>query len=349
MAMNFKELLGLLAVGILIIALAPTATKFLGAVTGGEEGGQAATTTKVEITNPDKACGSTTMTMDFAEKYSSSTSLTSQNGTVYIDGKEKGIFNEGSTFTANGGNTLNIYYTLDPAQTTYYAAHASGKIPCTGQTASFLTSEILKKGELAGALQEPVDEVYRADTAITKTIMNDDSTQNIGSSGTGKNQSVGTGQTKTLEVKVYPTFERGLGVADGNTLACQLNDTAWDQAQSIISLNGINLPDAKYVPSNTLFPLVDTSRTAKYWAVPAIDGKVSSELRFIFRVKGDDTNQPSNGGQGGTTNGADWNCTIFDTDLYTTDDGKIKVDIEDRDDNTNTGVSNDFSFNIGFN
>lgn len=312
----------------------------------GADGG-VAPTQKVEVIT-DKACGSTTMTMDFSKKYSQSTSMTAQNGTVYINGMEKGVTSEGSTFTAQGGNGLNIYYALDPAQTTYYASHASGKIPCTGQTAAFLTSQaeydgkpFMQKGSLAGALQDPPHEVYATDTALSVTILNADNVLNTFGGGS-TDQAITTGQTRNLKVDLFATFEKGYGVADGNTLACQFNDTAWDQSQCEVSLNGKILPNAKYVPSTTRFPLTDTSRTTKMWALPAIDGAKTSELNLRFNVKADDTNQPSNG------NGADWNCTVFDTDLYQTDSGNVAVDVEDRDDNSNIGTTSDFAFALGF-
>jgi len=347
---NFSELFALGVVLLAVILLAPAATQWGNNLfaTGGKVDGTSAPTQKIEVVT-EKACGSTTLTMDFSEKYSSSTDVTAQNGTVYINGGRKGLTSEGSTLTVQGKDKLNVYYALDPAQRTYYASHASGEIPCTGQTASFMTSAILGKGNLAGELQNPPHEIYRADTGMAVTTINDDNTQNIGTSTTGRNQSIGTGQTVQVEVRLKPTFERGYGVASGNTLACQFNDTAYDQAKSEVALDGTVLAQSEFNPTNTLFPLVDTSRTIKSWKVPPIDGKIKSRYDLIFTIKGDDTNQPANGGKmGNEVNGADWNCTLFDTDLNETDDNAVKVDVEDRDDNTNVGVI-DFAFHIGIN
>ena len=354
MAMKEGTKMFVFLAGLFLIVLAGTGRipiPFLGATTG-PDGTPVSPVTEVKVTG-EKACGSTTMTMDFEEKYAQSTGMTAQNGTIYITSNgevsEKGTFSEGGTFTAQGGDVLDVYYALDPAQTTYYASHATGKIPCTGQTAAFSTSSILEKGNLAGTLQDPAHKVFRADTGLTVTIINDDNTQNIGSSTTGKNQSVGAGETVNLEVRLKPTFERGYGVAKGSTLACQFNDSAWDQSKSEVSLDGNVLPVAEFTPTSSRFPLVHTDFTSKYWQVPPIDGKLKSRLDFIFNVKGDDTNQPTNGGRmGNAVDGANWNCSLLDTDLYKNDDGLIKADVEDRDDNSEVGVTN-FAFHMGFN
>lgn len=345
---NFGELFALGAVLLIVLLLAPAATQWgnnLFATGGGGGADGASPIQKVEVVT-EKACGSTTMTMDFQEKYAASTDVTAQNGTVYINGAKKGLTSEGSTFTAQGKDKLNVYYALDPAQTTFYAAHASGEVPCTGQTAAFMTSAILGKGELGGEIQTPINEIYRADTGMSTTVINDDNS--INSEGTaGANQSVTAGQTVSVEVRLFPTFERGYGVAKGNALWCQMNDTAWDQAKSEVSLNGAILPAAEFEPTNTIFPSVNTAFTKKGWKVPPIDGKVSSRLNFVFTVKGDDTSEPQHGTGGDGGAGARWNCTMFDTDLYETDDGKVKAGVEDLDGNTNIGVT-DFAFGIEF-
>lgn len=312
---------------------------FFGSVGAGVDDGDGAI--EVEVTQPDKACGSTTMTVDFRKKYAASTDMTSQNATVYINGDEKGVISEGSTFTAQGGDMLTVYYALDaPTTTTYYAEKVSGEIPCTGQTAAFMTSAILSGDH----------EVYEADTGLSVTIMNTDSTQNAGSAGStsGSNQSISTGQTKKIDIELSPTYEDGYGVADGSTLACQFNDTVWDQSEFVASLGGSVLGEAKYVPSSTRFPVVSTDFTTKYWAFPAIDGKTTTELDILLSVKADDTNQPVGEGADSHVMGANINCTLFDTDYYVTDDGEVKIDIEDRDDNSNIGSSTDFAFSIWF-
>lgn len=332
-------LIGLFIFGALAMVPGTVINNMIFATEEGPDGGPAVTEIKVTA---DKACGSTTMTMDFKKKYSASTDLTAQNGTVFINGEEKGIFDEAGTFTAQGGDVLNVYYAIDPAQTTYYASHATGMIPCTGQTAAFATSaDFMKAGENAGTLQSPPHAVYQTDATMTATIINPDNTLN---SETGSNVTMSAGQTRKIKVTIYPTFEDGYGVAGGNTLACQFNDTVYDQAEASVSLDGKVLTSpATYVPSNTRFPMLETSNTALTWDVPAVDGAVSGDLNFVISIKADNDNAPT---QGATTGGPDWNCTLFDTDLYQTDAGEVKVDVEDRDDNSNIGTTSDFAFNI---
>jgi len=334
------EMLGLLAIILVAVAFVPgTNVPVLSNLfgTAGQVGDDGVPVTNVVVTQADKACGSTTMTIHGVKKYAESTSVTAENATVYINGNRKGTFSQGGTFTAQGGDLLNVYYNLDKAGATYYASHQSGNIPCTGQTAAFITSNILGNGGMAGPLQDPAYKFYQQDAGPSTTIINEDNTLNV----LGTPQSVTAGQTRTVEVNLFPTFEDGYGVAGGSTLACQFTDSEWDQARSVVAMNGQVLGSAKYVPTTTVFPLEAVNRTTQMWHVPGIDGKATSKIEFTIRAKGDDTNEP--------TETSDWNCTLFDTDLYETDDGTVLVDIENRDDNTNIGLNPDFEFFIDFN
>ena len=110
---NFGELFALGVVLLAVILLAPAATQWgnsLFAIGGGTDVASQPIQ-KIEVVT-EKACGSTTMAVSFEVKHKAGTSVTAQNGTVFVDGKKKGVFSEGGTFTANGGNNLNIYYTI---------------------------------------------------------------------------------------------------------------------------------------------------------------------------------------------------------------------------------------------
>ena len=67
---------------------------------------------------------------------------------------------------------------------------------------------------------------------------------------------------------------------------------------------------------------------------------MTNEVALSIGIKGDDTNQPT-----ATTN---FSCSTFGTDYYEADDGSIKIDVEDRDDNTKIGrtAANEFSFEV---
>ena len=137
----------------------------------GVEGAEAGVTV-VKVDVGERACGATTMTVDFVRKYAESTDLTAQNATIYLNGGKKGIFSEGGTFTAQGDDNLNVYPALDPAQETYYASHAQGIIPCTGQTAAFLTSaSFMEAGSLTG-ISDPPNKIYKSSTAPSVSLIN---------------------------------------------------------------------------------------------------------------------------------------------------------------------------------
>lgn len=310
----------------------PIISNFVGSTGGGPDGDNAI---ELNVNQPDKACGSTTMTVDFSKKYSQSTDMTAQNATVYINGNQKGVYDEGGTFTAQGGDTLNVYYALEDLGNSYYAAHASGKIPCTGQTAAFTTSNILGAGSLAGAMQNPVHQVYASGTAPSAaTVYNKKTLTDLTSTALA----LGVGSTETARTYLSWTNEEGYGVADGNTLACRFTEAHFDQSETYAVLDGTKLGPAKYIPSMTRFSLSSANQSTKYWAFPAIDGKQTPTSTLDLIINADDTNQP--------TAASNFSCEIIDTDLYITDDGEVKVDVEDRDDNSNIGRSTEYVINV---
>jgi len=327
-------------IGIVLIVMAangyniPILSEFFGSSTGGVSGGSGGTQ-NIVISNPDKACGSTTMTVDFSKKYSASTDMTAHNATVYINGNEKGVYSEGGSFTAQGGDSLNVYYALGDTDNTYYAAHSSGAIPCTGQTAAFTTSNVLGAGSLAGAMQNPVNEVYTSSTAPTEpTVYNKKTLVALTTTGLA----IGVGGTETARAYLDWTNEEGYGVVDGNTLACRFTDSQIDQSKVRAILDGSELGAAKYIPSMTRFALSASNQSVKYWSFPAIDGKKTQSSTLDLTIKGDDTNQP--------TAASNFSCEIIDTDLYVTDDGKVKIGVEDEDDNSNVGRSTEYIINV---
>jgi len=270
-------------------------------------------------------CGqSVTLTSDMVERYSESTSMSTQNVTIVVNGAEISTRADGGTETVKEGDVVELYYSLDPAGNTYAASYAKGTIPNCAPAVKTSDNSIFS----------PVDawKLYRQSTQPTVTILNDDSTTQPTA------QALGVGQTRHMTMKFYPAYEQGYGTADGSTLACRFTDSQIDQAGTTISLDGAPLADAKYVPSQTIFSVTATNQSTKYWHVPAIDGKAKTIMEFDLGLKGDDTNEPV-----AATN---FSCVFLDTDYYKTDSGQYKIDVEDRDDNTGIGRATDFGVNI---
>lgn len=298
---------------------------------GGDDGNKQV----IEIKNPDKACAETTMAMDFVEKYNEGTDMTAQNGTVYVNGQLLGTYSEGSTFTANGGDTLDIYYALDPASTSYYASHAHGVIPCTGATAAKTTSaDFMQPGDLAGQFQNPPSKLYKSSTAASVSVYN----KKTLAANPGTAISIGAGGKETARIYISWDFEEGYGVADGNTLACRFTDANIDQAETTASLDGQMLGSAKYIPSGTRFALSQANQSAKYWSFPPIDARNVDSSVLDITIAGDQTQEPV-----GATN---FSCEIIDTDLFQYDSGGVGVGIEDADDNSNVGRSSEVKFTL---
>lgn len=268
-------------------------------------------------------CGqSVTLTADMVEKYAESTSMSAQNVTILVNGAETGTRSDGGTVTVKEGDKITLFYAVDPAGTGYMASKAEGTIPNCAP--AVLTSD--------NSVFDPDDahKLYDTSTQPTVTIINDDQTTNPGTA-----QAIGTGATRHVTVKLYPAFEQGYGhPSGGNTLSCRFTDSQIDQAGTTISLGGKALPEATYVPSSTVFATSATNQSTKHWAVSFLDGKVNTVAEFDFGIKGDDTNEPT-----ATTN---FSCSLLDVDYYKSDAGEYKLDVEDRDDNTNIGRATDF-------
>lgn len=273
-------------------------------------------------------CGqAVTFTVDMIERYTESTSMSAQNATIVVNGGAPSIKAHGGTLTLAEGDKVIMYYAIDPAQTTYATSKAEGIIPNC--------KPAVKSSE---AIFSPVDshKIYRTSTAPTTSVVNlKDYTSNPGTA-----LAIAAGGRETERVTLTWAYKEGYGNADGSVLACRFTDSQIDQESTIAELDGVRLGSAKYTPTNTRFSLSATNQSTKYWQVPAIDGftKGSSILDLI--IAGDSNSQPT-----GATN---FSCEVKDTDYYQHNDGSFKIDVEDRDDNSEIGRSaaNEIAFNV---
>lgn len=278
-------------------------------------------------------CGqSVTLTADMVEKYAESTSMSAQNVTILVNGAEAGVRSDGGTLTVKEGDKITLFYAVDPAGNTYMASKAEGIVPNCAP--AILTSD--------NAIFDPDDahKLYKMNTQPTSTIINDDQSLNPSSA-----QAIGTGATRHLTVKLYPAFEQGYGHPQGGgTMSCRFTDSQIDQAGTTVSLlntiQGMSgaLPPAVYEPSSTVFATTATNQSTKHWKMPFVDGKTDTVVQLDLGIKGDDTNEP--------TSATNFSCVWHDVDIYKTDAGEYKLDVEDRDDNTNIGRATDFGINV---
>lgn len=276
-------------------------------------------------------CGQpVTFTVDLVEKYAESTSMSSQNATVVVNGEERAVRSDGGTLTLAEGDNVDIYYALDPAGSAYQASKASGVLPNCKPSVTSSDNTIFDP--------DNAYKLYDVQTQPTITTINLENYETL--NGVGTNLSIGAGATKTARNTITWTFEEGYGTLDGSTLACRFTDSQIDQSATSAVLDGRQLDVAKYVPSNTRFSLSAANQSSKFWSFPAIDGKTQSSSTLDLKIKGDDTNQP--------TTATNFSCEVKDADYYKTDGGQYMIDVEDRDDNSEVGraASAELSFNI---
>lgn len=298
----------------------------------GSAGGSGSGTTTTVTTSGIPCTQSTTLTVNMVERYAESTSMSGQNATVFVNGVNKGVVANGGTMTVSDGNKVTVYFAADPAATTYAAAKSEGTI--SGCPASVSTGdEATFKDTILGA---PAYKLYDISTAPTASVTNlKDYTSNPSTA-----LAIGAGGKETARVSVTWASKEGYGIADGSTLACRFTDSQIDQGATEAVLDGQTLGSAKYIPSATSFALSATNQSVKYWAIPAIDGKVKTSSTLDMIIAGDSNSQP--------TAATNFSCSLKDSDWFQTNDGTFNVGTEDSDDQAEVGkpASAELSFNI---
>ena len=274
----------------------------------------------------------TTFTLNMVRRYAEATSMTGQNATVFVNGVNRGVVSNAGTLRISDGDKVSVYYNLDPAGATYAAAKSEGTLTGCLSSVSSGNSDIFKDTVLGAA----ANKVYEIDSAPTVSLINlVDYTVNPTSG-----LSITAGDSKTVRATITYPAEEGYGVIGGSTLACRFTDSQIDQGETNAVLDGVTLGSATYVPSSTRFSLSATNQSTKFWAVPAIDGKLKTSSTLDLVITGDGTNEP--------TAATNFSCEMKDTDLFLNDDGVVAVGVEDSDDQSEIGrtAANEVSFNV---
>lgn len=292
----------------------------LGGLLGSATGSGSGTTTTVTTTGIP-CTQSTTLTVNMVERYSESTSMSGQNATVFVNGVNKGVIASAGTMTVSDGDKVTVYYAADPAATGYAAAKSEGTI--SGCPASVSTGDDKTfPDQVLGASAYKLYDITNAPTASLVNLR--DYTANPGTA-----LSITAGGKETLRTTITWASKEGYGVADGSTLACRFTDSQIDQGETQAVLDGVTLGSAKYIPSATSFALSATNQSVKYWAVPAIDGKVKTSSVLDIVIAGDSNSQP--------TAATNFSCSLKDSDYFQDNNGNFAIGVEDSDDQAEVG------------
>lgn len=291
---------------------------------------------------------STTLTASVVRRYTD-VAQTAQNVTIYQNGVLKGTIVHGGTTTVQSGtdgDKLDLYPALDRS-TTFYSRHLRGKITtCTGSATTgdaqyfkeVPQSEDLGNGVVIGAglsFSDYPHKVVQMDTTASSTlfaIVNDgQATVNTGRDG--NNLTIGAGGSGSVTITVRGGSKSAIG-ANGNVLACQYPQAVYKADTPMAwTLNDVPLAKTETKPSSQNFVLIGSNNTVSAFAFPTINGETNPVSRLVGVFYADSNHNPQPSALDRI------NCTIFDAERYTRQsDGKVVLDIENRDTNDNLGL-----------
>lgn len=213
--------------------------------------------TKVGGTCPPGSVEDVTVTLSAVDKYT--TTATGGTHRYRINGGVAETVSDGGTFTASGGDTIEILWENGSAGSNYFSKVDQVTLPCDKGTVR-LSTELVQNGTLT-------IEVFNEEGNLIDT--------------SGENETIGAGDVVTLTAKLKGTFQRGFPY--GGVLVVEYNATAYDDVIAEFGGSKTNVPDF-YTVSNT-------ANIAKAYTVPAI---LSNEiLEGKITIDADDTHNPS--------------------------------------------------------
>jgi hypothetical protein len=270
----------------------------------------------------------TTLTFGPSKGYDfHNTSLTSEWHRVFINGEDQGLKKDSTTMTVSPGDKIDVYYGANSSL--YYAAKHSFTVPCKGavQTGTLPDSEAERLYWL----------VKVGSSAPTITVL--DSTGQVINATTndaGNNESgVGNGDERWLTVVYNGRKGRAISPYGKIRAVCQANQTTIEDVMFSES-DGWTKTGSK--PNNL------TSQTGQNYFVYEHDGLIDAgQTRWSLGVKMDDTADL-------TIANENWyvNCTLYDSNWYLSQDGKMLMDVED-DQDRSLGIANPYGIAAGTN
>jgi hypothetical protein len=273
----------------------------------------AATTPAVQAPVTGEQCfkESTTVTVGpAAQRYKPTTKATSSYHQVFKNGVDKGKFLDGSTFTANPYDKLEIYYAINDSQSTsggYYAAKQVFTVPCAGEVTT------------AEAPDSDAYLLFKTDSnELTKQVFN---WNNGNLNSESDNMTLTAGDKKTSAFKIYGTYQEGFSPYGkiGTTLFA--NSSTYNKllvgSYPLIS-KPMNLENPRYLGSDV---------TSWTYELPGIRSNEQIETTLVIEVKstpGDATVLE--------TDGNVINVSMSDQDWYQDSvTGEMKFGYEDAD------------------
>ena len=240
------------------------------------------------------------VTFDAVEKYNAGNAVT---GSIFytVNGDPYKVAADGSTVTMSPGDNVVAYFSLNG--TDHYATKVEDTIPCQG------TYTI--RGD-----------VYK-NQSLTITIWNTDGTVNDGSGADG-NQSLSAGDVKNIAFKIEGTYETGAPY--GYRIVCEANSTAYDELDLRLDA-GYGTATVAEIPHQ--FNVASAKNDAYAWDIPAIIS--NEEIKGKITVDVSDSNDPT------PVAANQIKCYLYDYDYFLKDDGTFGLGVEDSDDWSDVG------------
>lgn len=290
-------------------------------------GGTTVTPTAVPV-SPGQAANcyieDTTVSIGPAEqRYKPTTKATSSYHRVIKNGVDKGRYLDGSTFTANPGDKLEIYYAENDTQSAgvgYYASKQIFTVPCAGEVTT------------AEAPDSDAYQLFKSDTnELTKQVYN---WNNGNLNSESDNMTLGAGDKKSNVMKLFGTYQEGFSPY-GKIGVVVFGNTSTYQKVVIGDYPSITVPSHVKNPR-----YLGTDVTTWTYELPGIRSNEEIDTTLYIEVK-------STPGDASVleTDGNVLNLTFVDQDWYQhTTDGNMVYGYENND-YSDVGMS-DFSLGV---
>lgn len=256
---------------------------------------------------------SVTVKLDARDKFKQDNTLDGNNYYRKVDGVRAALssVSDGSTFVASVGHKFDVYAQLNGLD--YYTTFTTiGPLPC--ESTYEATIDVFKEGNL------------------TFRLFADDSGDLLSST---VNETLNAGDTVTLRGAIYSEADKGMPY--GGIIVMDYSRNNYTSSDIVMTLGGVTLVRTS-TPIQHVSP--DTSMTQLAWKFPVIMETIPQDWSVTLAASSS-FNPGANGFAVDGNKEAAINITVYDFDYVQTDEGDVVLAVEDPDDFTDVGDSND--------
>jgi len=180
------------------------------------------------------------------------TSVSAQNGRVYVNGVDQGTKADASTMTINAGSTVEIIYGID--STLYYSDYVKFAMPCGPVSSSEISESV---SAYYDSTYDKAHKIWTAETQPTLLAFSGD-TGNLNNGTGADNETIGAADTGRFTLTFTSDADQaispprhGLGASSKLLIIVEQNGTLYDTSKTLLS----GAVKSSYRPSSTVLTL----------------------------------------------------------------------------------------------